>query len=173
MNNKSKNNIKKESGFKVPENYFESIEDRFFDKIKIDKLTDKEGFNVPENYFESIEDNVFEKINSEKELTQTKETNVISFRERVVKRFIPIAIAASFLIFSGIIYFNNQKLNFDKLAQNDIENWIDNNINEIDSNTITDVYQDATLEDISSFDDDELIDYLKEKDLELIINESL
>jgi len=173
MNNKGKNNIKKENGFKVPENYFESIEDRFFDEIKIDKLPDKEGFNIPEDYFESIEDNVFEKINSEKELILNKETKVILLRERVVKRLILVAIAASFLIFSGIIYFNNQKLNFDKLAQNDIENWIDENINEIDSYTITDVYQDTALEDISSFDDDELIDYLEENDLELIINESL
>ena len=61
--NKELKNIKT-TGFKTPDNYFDTIEDNVIDNIKLNDVLNNEsnGQTIPEGYFDSIEDSVFQKI---------------------------------------------------------------------------------------------------------------
>ncbi|WMI64528.1 hypothetical protein RBH94_10695 [Aestuariibaculum sp. YM273] len=54
------------SGFKVPENYFDTLEDRLFTQAKLKASADSSGFTMPENYLNTLEDNILSQV-SEKE----------------------------------------------------------------------------------------------------------
>ncbi|MBD0825100.1 hypothetical protein [Aestuariibaculum marinum] len=54
------------SGFKVPENYFDTLEDRLFTQSKLKASADSSGFTMPENYLNTLEDNILSQV-SEKE----------------------------------------------------------------------------------------------------------
>ncbi len=76
MKNKRIHNIKK-PGFNTPDAYFDSIEDRIFDKIKEEaSLEDikETGYSAPDSYFESIEDNVMSKLNDGMVLGNSKDS---------------------------------------------------------------------------------------------------
>lgn len=56
-------------GFKVPENYFNSIEDIIFEKLSfkiLPKKNKKNEFKTPNNYFNTIEDNVLAELKIQK-----------------------------------------------------------------------------------------------------------
>ncbi len=57
------------SGFKVPENYFDTLEDRLFTQAKLKASADSSGFTMPENYLNTLEDNILSQV-SEKETTK-------------------------------------------------------------------------------------------------------
>ena len=65
--NKELKNIKT-TGFKTPDNYFDTIEDNVMDNIKLNNILNSKstGQTTPEGYFDTIEDSVFQKINSSK-----------------------------------------------------------------------------------------------------------
>ncbi|PVW14705.1 hypothetical protein [Marixanthomonas spongiae] len=44
------------SGFKVPESYFETFEEKLFTKIAEEQLPNQSGFSVPPGYFDGLED---------------------------------------------------------------------------------------------------------------------
>lgn len=54
------------SGFKVPKNYFDTLEDRLFTQAKLKASSDSSGFTMPENYLNTLEDNILSQV-SEKE----------------------------------------------------------------------------------------------------------
>jgi hypothetical protein len=55
-----------QTAFKVPEDYFESFDQRVLDRINDSSLSKvvKPGFVVPEGYFNSVEDDILKTINS-------------------------------------------------------------------------------------------------------------
>lgn len=57
------------SGFKVPKNYFDTLEDRLFTQAKLKASSDSSGFTMPENYLNTLEDNILSQV-SEKETTK-------------------------------------------------------------------------------------------------------
>lgn len=146
----------KGAGFSTPKNYFEGIETKVFAKINSD---------IPDNYFDSIEDKVFAKLASEKQTVK-----VISFKSRIVKRFIPILAAASLVLFIGLNFLNkSETTTFDSLEISDISTWLDseNNITHtyalgalLDTDDITTLSNTSTLEDI------QLLNYLDNINLE-------
>lgn len=76
--NKNKLPYHKNKNFRIPEGYFETLENRIMDAVitttKKESTLPKHqetGFKVPEGYFDSFEDRLFEKIE-----TATKSTKV-------------------------------------------------------------------------------------------------
>ena len=115
------------TGFKTPENYFESFEASINDRLNIeDKLQGLKdpGFSVPKDYFKNLDQNILEQL-------QPK-TKVVKLNTR--KRFYYVAsIAASLLLLIAIFtpknttselsiamvedYFETQNLDSYELAQ--------------------------------------------------------
>ncbi len=195
----SKNSLKK-TGFKIPDKYFDTIEDAVFAELKAENFhenSNKNIFKTPKKYFNSVEDIVIAKLKAEAIQTNNKDTNeipknyfnsveetvlskinsetkVISLKNMLVKVIAPIAIAASLLL----IFTLNTKQNsisFDSLATADIENWIDNGNIDIDALNMDSIYSDIELNNdmySASLSDEEVLDYLYEEDLEEIIYEN-
>jgi hypothetical protein len=192
----SENSLKK-TGFALPENYFETVEDNVIAALKTENLKNKintKVFTTPENYFDSIEDIVLAKLKAEaiqeknsgipKNYFDTledkvigkvkKEPKVISLKKGFSKFIAPIAIAASLLLIFTLT--NTQKsITFESLAASDIENWIENGNIDIDALNIVSMYPNIELNDdiyTSTISDEEVIDYLNTEDLDLIIYEN-
>jgi len=161
----SEGKLNRKNPFKTPENYFSTIEDRVFDKIQSGEK--ETAFSIPKGYFDTVEDNVFKKLHTK--------TKAIDFKTRFIKTFLPIAAAASLLLFVTLQLLNNNNDNTDLFANmelSEIENWIDNGSLEFDSYQIAAVYNDTDLEDIEldqQYSDDNLMKYLDDIDIESLI----
>lgn len=97
------NDKKIDTGFKIPENYFDSFEDRLMQRIFFEVKNEKidTGFIIPEDYFKSFEDKIMQKV-----LTTNNETKVISlWRHKSV--WISSVAAAIVISLGTFLYFNN------------------------------------------------------------------
>ncbi|NQX84425.1 MAG: hypothetical protein HRT67_00625 [Flavobacteriaceae bacterium] len=104
----------KTSGFKVPEDYFEALEDHIIANSSLDtRISEAKtlGFRVPKDYFETLEDSIFSKLETCEEtkvLPLFKKRNILSFS----------SIAAAFLIMLAF-FVNSDYEEFDYfLAEN-------------------------------------------------------
>ncbi len=156
----------KESGFKVPNNYFNSIENAVFAEILASEINvEKPNFNTPENYFNSLEDKVIDKINSK--------PKVISLK-KITKYIAPIAIAASFLIIF-LINKNSTNITFESIASSEIEEFIDLGNIDYDAESLAIIFPNVELDDtnfISSLSDSDVLEYLNENNLEELFYEN-
>ena len=159
----------KDSGFKTPTNFLDSVEDDFFSKLTEEKLPNSNGFEVPKDYFNSLEDEILKKI--------TPKTKVISLGSRL-KKMIPLAAAASVLLFIGINYFSVQSetITFDDISSTEIENWLENGYTSINTTDLASVldetdFNDNELIDNTTIEDTEIEDYLNSIDASSLINE--
>ncbi|MFI1743741.1 hypothetical protein [Thalassobellus sediminis] len=97
-----KNNIHNinETGFKVPKDYFDTLEDAILSNIKLKELSSDSGFKTPKDYFKTLEDRIIEK-------TSTKETpKVISLFNRRNLVYLS-GVAAAVLLLFNLSTFNN------------------------------------------------------------------
>ncbi|MFI1771582.1 hypothetical protein [Thalassobellus citreus] len=97
-----KNNLHNinETGFKVPKDYFENLEDAILSDIKLKELSHESGFITPKDYFDTLEDHIIEK-------TSTKETpKVISLFNRRNLLYLS-GVAAAVLLLFNLSIFNN------------------------------------------------------------------
>lgn len=143
-------------GFKVPEGYFEGIEDAVLSRLSEEKLKadiSETGFKMPDNYLDSIEDKVFEKIKEEPKV-------VSIFRS---KGFYYVSgIAASLLILFGIIMDRGISVETQEMDYEQVENYLldqdldtyelaslltEEEINQINDEILDDVYEDENIED--------------------------
>jgi len=155
----------KGSGFKVPKSYFDSVETMVFAKLSDD---------IPQNYFNTLEERVFDKINKEASV----DVKVLSLKQKIIKRYVPILAAASVVLFIGLNFYNTSNtLSFDSLDTVNISTWLeDTNYNASDSYVLgelldTDDISNLTASNETSLDDTQLLDYLNKTDIEdLIIN---
>lgn len=156
----------KKTGFELPKNYFETVEDIVIAKLKSEVIQNKNDNVIPENYFEILETKVISEIKTT--------TKVISLKNRFIKFAAPIAIAASILL---VFTLNNtpETITFDTLTSSEIENWIDNGSVDIDALNIISIYPEIELNDeiySYSLSDEEVLNYLYEENLEDIIYEN-
>ncbi|WP_372935646.1 hypothetical protein [Seonamhaeicola sp.] len=106
----------KESGFKTPEGYFNSLENNIMSELKLKELATKSGFNTPNNYFDTLENNILDKV------TEEKAPKVIQLFSR--KNIIyASSIAAAILLLFNLSIFEN-KPSFDNLDNETVENYI-------------------------------------------------
>ncbi|WP_440066168.1 hypothetical protein [Tenacibaculum discolor] len=175
MNEKLKHTINfinqqvgKDCGFSTPQNYFEEVEETINTSVFIDSLPKKKAFSAPDGYLDAIE----AKIQSKLETEQTTETKVISLRKRILQ-YIPVAAAASVLLFIGINYFNTQKITIEDITITDIESWYENGYGDIDNSELAVTINTSELEEdiFASISDETLEDYLDSVDIPTLINE--
>ncbi len=175
MNNELQNSIKyikektgSDSGFSIPENYFNGIEDDFLIKLSEEKLPNTSSFDTPGNYFDNLENDILSKID-----TTPKQGKVISLKSRLFK-YLPTAVAASLVLFLSFQFLNTKETtSIDDISYADIEDWFEEN------NTNTElafVYEDnldendLTLTDVN-FSDETIEDYLNSVDHSDLLNE--
>lgn len=109
------------SGFKTPDHYFESFEEKLLESLdekKIIKAKETSGFTVPTNYFDSIEHNVLEKLQAK------PETPVIALKSRRTFYYVAGIAASLVLLFSLVFTSNNKTLSIDGIDTASIENYL-------------------------------------------------
>jgi hypothetical protein len=141
MNYKNLNNIKSH-GFKIPEGYFESFDEKILGELnKVTSLeTMESGFKTPKNYFNTVEDII---IN---EVSEQKDVKVISIFNKKNMIYVTSIAAAVLLLFNLSIFDKNPS--FDNLDSETVENYF---LNEnISSYEIASVLSDDELVDVIS-----------------------
>lgn len=112
------NNIKK-TGFKTPDNYFNTVEDNIMNAIKQEgnlNLSKETGFKTPDNYFETIEDAVINRLNKK---DGSKVIKLFSRRNLIYAS----SIAAAVLLLFNLSIFDKE-VTFDSLDTQTVENYI-------------------------------------------------
>jgi hypothetical protein len=149
MNNKFKHT--KQTGFKVPEGYFDNLEDTVFNKLDAKSNLEHNkntGFNVPKDYFSTVEENVFKKLKTEDK--DVKVVSLISRRNLFYMSGVAAAVVLMLSIFSG-----NNELTFDSLETELVETYI--STNNMNSSDLATLWNEADLSDIA-FNDYEFLD---------------
>jgi len=156
----------KSAGFTTPKNYFESFDDKLFERLnKKESIEGLEstGYEIPQSYFDSVEGNVFKRLNIE-------EKPVISLLSR--KTFYYVAgIAASLVLLISI--FTNTEVS-EELSVEIVETYLEER--NLDSYELAQLLADVDLleEDFTisntPYDEDNLESYLLDNaNLETII----
>lgn len=158
----------KKNSFKIPDDYFNSVEDIVVTKLKAEAIQKNNTTVIPDNYFDKIEDNVFNKLKSE------KKAKIITLKT-FTKVMAPIAVAASLLLF---VYLNTTSKNysFDSISTAAIENYFENGENDVDILSIASLYTEDELKNDEIYDstvtDSVIVNYLSEENLDEIIYEN-
>lgn len=127
MKNKKLHNIKT-TGYKTPDNYFESFEDKLFERLSEEKKLQglkSPGYSVPKDYFNNIEDKVLRRLENE-------EKPIVRLQSRKIFYYVA-GIAASIIMLFAIFvntestqdfsvemvetYFENSDLDSYEIAQ--------------------------------------------------------
>lgn len=109
----------KSSGFEVPEDYFDTLEDQLLERIyEKELITSKEnpGFTVPNNYFDTVDDNIMSQFN-------TEEKPVIRLNSRKALYYVT-GFAASFVLLFSLYIANSEKININTIETASIENYL-------------------------------------------------
>ncbi|GAA4276130.1 hypothetical protein [Aquimarina mytili] len=168
---KKDNLHKNNGGFKVPDNYFERLENKLSEKILSENNSDdvlksriNSGLKVPEKYFDSIEDRVLQHIEPQK--TNRKVISLFTRRNLVYVSGIAAMIA---IIFS--ISINKEKsLNFNDIDIADIHAYFDEEGIDLTATEIASLFdENTTYEETFEeefINDDDLLEYLSNENIE-------
>ncbi|THD67446.1 hypothetical protein E7Z59_07230 [Robertkochia marina] len=106
----------KEDGFRIPENYFEGLEEKLRDRAALqDHIPKQEGFLIPEGYFENFEAELRNKISP-----GPGKVRHLSY----LKRGLGVAATILGLFFLSTIFLNTEgDFSFDQVSTSDIE-WL-------------------------------------------------
>ncbi len=150
---------KSDTGFVVPDGYFEHFESKLLDANK--KSEPKSGFITPENYFENF------RVNTDQVNEKTK---VRSLPGKLIFKIGYAAVAASILLFFVLnLPKESNSENLTELNTLDIESWVYENAAQFNTDEIAEVFQQNELT-LNSFDyDSEVNSYLSEKDIESML----
>ncbi len=186
------------NSFKIPKNYFNTVEDAIIAELKTENFKNKtttKTVKIPKNYFNSIEDIVIAKLKAKtlqkdntttvpKNYFETIENTILNkinvkpkatlFKNKIVKLVAPIAIAASILV-AFILKNNTNTITFSSLATSEIEYWITNESTTIDALSIASIFPDIELNRNnleSLITTEEFLEYLNQEDLEEIFYEN-
>ncbi|MCG2461001.1 hypothetical protein K8352_09600 [Flavobacteriaceae bacterium F89] len=120
----------KNSGFKVPEHYFEGVTHKILERIpptsgssNAKAFPKDEGFKVPEGYFENLNKKILER-------SDKREIKVVQLHPYRKIYYTATAVAAGLLLFFGLRLSLEKPPTFSDLASQDIENYFQ--INELD-----------------------------------------
>ncbi|MBU2950074.1 hypothetical protein KO493_05115 [Tamlana agarivorans] len=158
------------TGFKIPDGYFDALEDRIFNKLKNDSplnAVEETGFKAPKDYFDSINESIIEHIKNEE-----KTTKIIPLFNKKTILFASSIAAAVLLLFNLSVF--ESKPTFNSLDAQTVENYIiseDMSTSEL-AFLFTDVELDETIFSETIFDDENIEDYLlNNTDIETLITE--
>jgi len=143
MNTNKLHNIKN-TGFKVPKDYFGSLEDAILTDLKLKEMAPETGYKVPENYFESLEHKITNAIVPEKEVKVIK---LFTWRKAAYVS----AVAASLILMFNIFFNNTNNVNIENIETASIENYILNE--DLESSEIASLFTDEDLSDVQLIND--------------------
>ena len=159
--------IIKSSGFKTPDNYFESFDDRLFDRLQDERKIEgieQSGFSVPDHYFENVEAQILEKLDP------PKVTPIFTLNTRRSLYYVT-GIAATFVLLFAIFINGN---NNEEISADMVETYLETR--DLDSYELAELLTEAEIldEDFSvietSYNEDLLESYLLDNaDIESII----
>lgn len=153
--------IGKNTGFEIPDNYFNDLENDLMSKLIAENLPEKCGFEAPEYYFDNLEDTVLNKINAQK-------SKVISFRKRLIK-FSSFAAAASVILFITFQFINILPPEQTNIT---IDEWFDNSDITTDELALLFEDQDFSENDLSyATENNNIEDYLDNIDNSSLLDE--
>ena len=109
----------KNSGFKVPEDYFNTLEDTILSDLKLKTITRETGYKVPENYFDSLEDKITASITAEKDVKVIKLFTKKNF-------LYATSIAASLILMFNLFFNKQEQITIDGIETASLENYIIN-----------------------------------------------
>lgn len=116
MKNKNLHNIKT-NGFRVPKDYFDSVENNIISDLKLKELNNNfSGFNLPTHYFDTLENNILNKISEEK----TPKVIRLFTKKSII--YISGIAAAILLMFNLSIF--DRKLTLDSFDSETVEDYI-------------------------------------------------
>lgn len=159
------NKNKNISDFRIPQGYFDQIEDQIINRLQNNGTNTKgipkdDGFRVPTDYFKNFESNTANK------------TKIFKSNKRT--RWLPYA--AAILVLATLSRFiwggsNPQEVNFTNLTTEEVSVYIEWYATEIETEVVIELAQSDKDLDLLSFDtlksDDEILDYLETYDVEL------
>ena len=93
----------KSTGFKTPDNYFESFEDKLYERLtkkESIKGIENSGFKVPKDYFNTVDNRILSNLKSE-------DKPVIKLKTRANFYYV-VGIAASLILLVAIFFNNGQ-----------------------------------------------------------------
>jgi len=152
---------KHKHGFKTPEDYFESFEERLFNKLSEGKLPEKSGFIAPEGYLDSFEDRLLKRIEDEKSVTKVRPL----FGKRTLMYAAAIA-ACAVLVFSVFNLQQTKSIQIQDLQLSSIENYIDEGNLELETYEVLALFEDEEVTNLALennfFSEENLEEYLLE-----------
>ena len=163
-----KNKYNPDSGFKVPENYFGSLEEKLMQRLNEEKSGNipvkGSGFTVPEDYFENLENRILSRV------TEDKPKVIKLFKKEYI--FYAAAVAAIFVLMLGNFFQTSQQqtLGWDDIEISAMENYFDDSYNMGYIEWSTSEYSDFIVEDANiihednfrEVDNEAVFDYLDE-----------
>lgn len=160
--------LKNKHGFTTPKNYFsELVDENLHTKLLEETLPKENGFIVNKDYFNNIETNILK-------VTLEKKGKIITLKKINKWGTIAAVLVISFCV--GLFYITNtsKEVNFNNIAQADIEYWIDNSplLSSIELETFfNDVELEETSFDLTEISSDAIEEYLLNEDVIDIYNE--
>tara|TARA_R110002020_G_scaffold431036_2_gene640860 strand:- start:210 stop:710 length:501 start_codon:yes stop_codon:yes gene_type:complete len=149
-------------GFKIPDDYFDSFEERLQQEIKLQNLLPKDtsDFNMPKGYLDKFQNDILKK-------TVEQKSKVIPLNQR--KAFVILTgIAALFILMLYVIKPQSPVSSFDDLTFSGIEDYlgedgIQDYLNQDDLNQIE---ESSSLFDTYTMSDDVILEYLENISIE-------
>ncbi|PTX62855.1 hypothetical protein C8N46_102255 [Kordia periserrulae] len=162
---KNKELHSKKTGFSTPKDYFNSFEDRLFERMKTESVIPTEtGFQTPDAYFDSLEDQLSEKL-----FTTNKTTKVIPLqRKRRYIHYLSYVAAACVVLLIAFHFFSGKDdLTIDNIANSEINSFIENDLIALNNYDVLTVYEEENVDVTSIFEvklnETETIDYLENR----------
>lgn len=111
---------KHKHGYKVPENYFQDMEESLFSKMAEEQLPANTGFDTPDGYFDKLEDRIMQNLQQSK-----PEPRVISIFSN--KQYVyGMSIAASVVLLLALFFNDSNKVkSIDDLQISSIESYLE------------------------------------------------
>lgn len=165
MKNKKLHTNNTPSGFTTPKDYFDTFEDRLFEKLQTATIIPKEtGFKVPDNYFDGLEDSLANELFSSEE----KHIKVIPIHSK--KKYLTYIgyAAAACVLFLGIINFfpdSTTGISIDTVVNSEINTFIDDDLIAMNNYELMTAFEEENIDISSIFEvhlnETETINYLE------------
>ncbi|MBL7473119.1 hypothetical protein [Robertkochia sediminum] len=161
----------KDSGFRLPDDYFNDLEDRIRERRELadaeDHLPDREGFVLPEGYFEDLGARISDRINKEEKEEKEDSPKIIPFHQKLW-RYAGIAAAVTLLIAgTWVLSTENNTITFDDLQMADVEWLLDQGALDIPQQFLIEEANDTLLMELTMAEnmlDEQLLEnYLSEE----------
>ncbi|RXJ50114.1 hypothetical protein [Gelidibacter gilvus] len=129
----------KETGFKTPDAYFDSFDQRLFEKLAVQKdmaSIEGTGFKVPENYFENFDTKLQARLKNEEEPKDTVKVIPMRFWRNAG---VISGVAAALILMFTIVLKSDAPLSINQVETASIEEYLnDENLNIYDIASLLD-----------------------------------